>query len=149
MGMGRHGGTQPGMWVATSELPRSPGHTFYDKLNRLLAEADCDRRCEELCEPYYADDVGRPGIPPGVYFRMLFVGYFEGLNAQRARIEEIFAQDGGAAAQAAASGPGDRGVDLHLRGGGVQPRPHPQSHGGGDVRWKAEPGRDDANDLST
>ena len=84
MGMGRYGGTQPGMWVATSELPRSPGHTFYDKLNRLLAEADFDRRCEELCEPYYADDVGRPGIPPGVYFRMLFVGYFEGLGAQRA-----------------------------------------------------------------
>jgi transposase len=82
--MGRHGGTQPGMWVATSELPRSPGHTFYDKLNRLLAEADFDRRCEELCEPYYADEVGRPGIPPGVYFRMLFVGYFESLNAQRA-----------------------------------------------------------------
>jgi IS5 family transposase len=72
------------MWVATSELPRSPGHTFYDKLNRLLAEADFDRRCEELCEPYYADEVGRPGIPPGVYFRMLFVGYFESLNAQRA-----------------------------------------------------------------
>lgn len=84
MGLGRHGGTQPGMWVATKELPRSPGHTFYDKLNRLLAEADFDRRCEELCAPYYADDVGRPGIPPGVYFRMLFVGYFEGLAAQRA-----------------------------------------------------------------
>jgi transposase len=84
MGMGRHGGTQPGMWVATQELPRSPGHTFYDKLNRLLAEADFDRRCEELCAPYYADDVGRPSIPPGVYFRMLFVGYFEGLTAQRA-----------------------------------------------------------------
>ena len=84
MGMGRHGGTQAGMWVATQELPRSPGHTFYDKLNRLLAEADFDRRCEELCAPYYADDVGRPSIPPGVYFRMLFVGYFEGLNAQRA-----------------------------------------------------------------
>jgi transposase len=72
------------MWVAASELPRSPGHTFYDKLNRLLAEADFDRRCEELCAPYYADGTGRPSIPPGVYFRMLFVGYFEGLNAQRA-----------------------------------------------------------------
>jgi transposase len=84
MGMGRYGGTQPGMWVATHELPRSPGHTFYDKLNRLLAEADFDRRCEELCAPYYADEVGRPSIPPGIYFRMLFVGYFEGLNAQRA-----------------------------------------------------------------
>ncbi len=84
MGMGRHGGTQPEMWVAASELPRSPGHTFYDKLNRLLTEADFDRRCEELCAPYYADGTGRPSIPPGVYFRMLFVGYFEGLSAQRA-----------------------------------------------------------------
>jgi transposase len=84
MGMGRHGGTQPEMWVAASELPRSPGHTFYDKLNRLLAEADFDRRCEELCAPYYAEGTGRPSIPPGVYFRMLFVGYFEGFNAQRA-----------------------------------------------------------------
>ena len=70
--------------MATQELPRSPGHTFYDKLNCLLAEADFDRRCEALCAPYYAEDVGRPSIPPGVYFRMLFVGYFEGLNAQRA-----------------------------------------------------------------
>jgi len=49
-----------------------------------LAEADFDRRCEELCALYYADDLGRPSIPPGVYFRMRFVGYFEGLTAQRA-----------------------------------------------------------------
>jgi transposase len=82
--MGRNGGTQPEMWVAVSELPRSPGHTFYDKLNRLLDEAEFDRRCEELCAPYYAEGTGRPSIPPGVYFRMLFVGYFEGLSAQRA-----------------------------------------------------------------
>ena len=84
MGLGRYGGNQPGMWVATTELPRSPGHVFYEKLNRLLAETDFDRRCEELCAPYYADEIGRPSIPPGVYFRMLFVGYFEGLDAQRA-----------------------------------------------------------------
>jgi transposase len=84
MGMGRHGGTQPEMWVAATELPRSPGHTFYDKLNQLLAEAAFDRRCEAMCAPYYAEGTGRPGIPPGVYFRMLFVGYFEGLSAQRA-----------------------------------------------------------------
>jgi transposase len=72
------------MWIATHELPRSPGHVFYEKLNRLLAEADFDRQCEELCAPYYADTVGRPSIPPGVYCRMLFVGYFEGLDSQRA-----------------------------------------------------------------
>jgi transposase len=72
------------MWVAATELPRSPGHSFYEKLNRLLAEADFDRQVEALCRPYYDDEVGRPSIPPGVYFRMLFVGYFEGVNAQRA-----------------------------------------------------------------
>jgi transposase len=83
MGLGRREGKQGGMWVATMELPRSPGHVFYEKLNRLLAEADFDRRCEEICAPYYADELGRPSIPPGVYFRMLFVGYFEGLNSQR------------------------------------------------------------------
>ena len=84
MGMGRRGEMQPEMWVAATELPRSPGHTFYDKLNELLAAAAFDRRCEEMCAPYYAEGTGRPGIPPGVYFRMLFVGYFEGLSAQRA-----------------------------------------------------------------
>ena len=82
MGMGRQGGTQPGMWVATTELPRSPGHTFYEKLNQLLAEAG-SIGLEELCAP-----VLRRGHRPaehsaGLYFRMLFVGYFEGLTAQR------------------------------------------------------------------
>jgi transposase len=84
MGMGRHGSMQPEMWVAASELPRSPGHSFYDQLNQLLDEAAFDRRCEDLCAPYYAAGTGRPSIAPGVYFRMLFVGYFEGLSAQRA-----------------------------------------------------------------
>lgn len=67
----------------TTELPRSPGHVFYDKLNRVLAEAEFDKFVEELCEPYYADRIGRPGIPPGIYFRMVFVGYFEGIDSQR------------------------------------------------------------------
>lgn len=84
MGLGRRESKQSGMWVTTRELPRSPGHVFYEKLNRLLAEAEFDRRCEALCAPYYADAVGRPSIPPGVYCRMLFVGYFEGLDSQRA-----------------------------------------------------------------
>jgi transposase len=84
MALGRREAVQEEMWVAAKDLPRSPGHVFYTKLNALLAEADFDRRVEALCEPYYADDVGRPGIPPGVYFRMLFVGFFEGLGSQRA-----------------------------------------------------------------
>jgi IS5 family transposase len=84
MALGRREPFQSEMWVAAKDLPRSAGHVFYTKLNQLLAEADFDRRVEELCRPYYADDVGRPSIPPGMYFRMLFVGFFEGLGAQRA-----------------------------------------------------------------
>ena len=84
MALGRREATQSEMWVAAKDLPRSPGHVFYTKLNALLAEADFDRRVEGLCEPYYAEDVGRPGVPPGVFFRMLFVGFFEGLGSQRA-----------------------------------------------------------------
>jgi transposase len=72
------------LWVPIHELPRSPGHTFYDKLNQLLAESDFDRHVEDLCQPHYAASVGRPSLPPGVYFRMLLVGYFEALDSQRA-----------------------------------------------------------------
>jgi transposase len=64
-------------------LPRSPGHVFYRKLNRLLSEGGFDRWIEALCEPHYCRGKGRPSVPPGVYFRMLLVGYFEGINSQR------------------------------------------------------------------
>ncbi len=74
---------QTELWIASGDLPRSGGHPFYEKLNGLLAETDFDDYVEQLCRPYYAEDLGRPGIPPGVYFRMLFIGYFEGLDSQR------------------------------------------------------------------
>jgi transposase len=64
-------------------LPKSPGHPFFQKLNAVLAEADFDRWIEGLCQPYYAEKLGRPSIPPGVYFRMILVGYFEGIGSQR------------------------------------------------------------------
>ncbi len=84
MGMGhRPEQQQADFWIATSELPTAPGHVFYDKLNALLAEAGFDRHVEDLCQPYYADGKGRDSIPPGIYFRMLLVGYFEGLDSQR------------------------------------------------------------------
>ena len=83
MALGRRRREEQELWVATTELPKSPGHVFYGKLNALLAEADFDRFVEELCREFYADAVGRPGIPPGVYFRMLLVGYFEGIGSQR------------------------------------------------------------------
>jgi transposase len=83
MALGKRKGEDQMTWVATSDLPRSPGHPFYEKLNRLLAEASFDRFAEALCAPYYAETLGAPSIPPGVYFRMLFVGYFEGIDSQR------------------------------------------------------------------
>ena len=83
MALGKHREEQQEMWVATTNLPRSVGHIFYRKLNRLLAEADFDRTVEEMCEPYYHAHLGRPSIPPGVYFRMLLVGYYEGIGSQR------------------------------------------------------------------
>lgn len=84
MALGHHAQEeQQSFWIATHELPRSAGHVFYCKLNHLLREAGFDEFVESLCEPYYHDRLGRPGIPPGVYFRMLLVGYFEGLGSQR------------------------------------------------------------------
>ena len=74
---------QDELFITADRIPRSPGHVFYQKVNRLLADGSFDRWVEELCEPFYADHRGRPGIPPGVYFRMLLVGYFEGIGSQR------------------------------------------------------------------
>jgi transposase len=70
--------------IAVQDLPPPPAHPFYQRLNAVLEEAAFDPFVEDLCRPYYADAIGRPGIPPGVYFRMRFVGYFEGLDSQRA-----------------------------------------------------------------
>ena len=74
---------QEDLFVMADKLPRSPGHVFYQKLNQLLLEAGFDAWVEKLCEPCYADGRGRPGVPPGTYFRMLLVGYFEGIGSQR------------------------------------------------------------------
>jgi hypothetical protein len=71
-------------WIATATLAPAPANPFYQRLNEILQEADFDTFVEDLCRPYYADGIGRRGIPPGIYFRMLFVGYFEGLGSQRA-----------------------------------------------------------------
>jgi transposase len=85
MAMGRREGEQSALWVAGPSLARSPGHRFYETLNGLLSEANFDRRVEALCAPYFEmeDKRGRPSIAPGVYFRMLFVGYFEGIESER------------------------------------------------------------------
>jgi transposase len=73
------------LFVTSGDLPKSLGHPFYAKLNQLLAEAGFDSFVESACAPFYdaGDAGGRPGVPPGNYFRMLFVGYFEGIDSQR------------------------------------------------------------------
>lgn len=83
MALGKRQQEQQGFWICTSELPGSPGHPFYRKLNNILAEAGFDRWIEERCRPYYAEKLGRPSLPPGTYFRMILVGYFEGIASQR------------------------------------------------------------------
>ena len=83
MGLGKRKQEQQEAWVATTDLPKSPGHPFYRKLNYLLAEAGFDTWLESLCRPYYAAGQGRDSIPPGTYFRMILIGYFEGLASQR------------------------------------------------------------------
>ena len=74
---------QQDLWVPTHKLPRSAGHPFYRALNGRLSRAGFDRFVEDLCAPYYAETLGRPSVPPGIYFRMLMVGYFEGIGSQR------------------------------------------------------------------
>jgi len=71
------------MWLATSDLPKSPGHPFYQRLNVVLDEAGFDRFAEKSCERFYAGQVGRPSLLPGRYFRLLLLGYFEGLDSER------------------------------------------------------------------
>ncbi len=72
------------MWVASVDLPRGGGHPFYEQLNRVLDEAGFDAFVESQCAKFYADGVGRPSLAPGRYFRMLLLGYFEGLDSERA-----------------------------------------------------------------
>lgn len=83
MAMGRRKvDRQEAMWIPAGSVT-SPGHPFYRALNRLLAAHGFDRHVEGLCERFYAKGNGRPGTPPGVYFRLLLVGYFEGIGSER------------------------------------------------------------------
>ena len=83
MGMGRRKHRQDTLWVATAELPRTAGHVFYERVNRILNEREFDRFVEDACEKFYAAVMGRPSLAPGKYFRMLLVGYFEGIDSER------------------------------------------------------------------
>jgi transposase len=83
MALGRQKDRQAELMVGWAELPRSPGHAFYDRLQAVLVEAGFDRFAESACAPYYASGRGRPSLPPGRYFRMHLVGYFEGIDSER------------------------------------------------------------------
>ena len=79
----RSKGHQQSLWVATQDLPRSAGHPFYEALNAELRTAGFDEFVEERCRKFYAEGHGRPSLAPAIYFRMLLVGYFEGIDSER------------------------------------------------------------------
>jgi transposase len=81
--MGREGDRQGDLIVTWAEMPRSPGHVFYDRLQEVLLAGGFDGFVETACQPYYAPKLGAPSLPPGRYFRMHMVGYFEGIASER------------------------------------------------------------------
>ncbi len=83
MAMGRQGDRQGDLMVTWSEMPRSPGHVFYDRLQQVLVGAGFDSFVEDACRAYYARTMGAPSVPPGRSFRMHMVGYFEGIDSER------------------------------------------------------------------
>src|SRR3954463_8489212 len=83
MGRRRKRIRQGPLWTPTHALPASASHPFYRKLNQLLDERHFDEVVERMCERFYAEMMGRPGLAPGIYFRLLMVGYFEGIDSER------------------------------------------------------------------
>src|SRR5271155_168129 len=85
MAMGKRKARQESLFITTDQLTPSAGHPFYQKLNQLLDEAGFDQWVEARCASFYSqkETRGQPSLPPGIYFRMLLVGYFEDLDSQR------------------------------------------------------------------
>jgi transposase len=84
MAMGKRRARQQALWVAATELPRSRGHVFYEPVNAMLMKEGFDAFAEKECLRFYkSETMGRPSIAPGVYFRMLLIGYFEGIDSER------------------------------------------------------------------
>src|ERR671929_1698098 len=81
--MGPQGERQGALMLTWSEMPRSPGHVFYDRLQQVLVDAGFDGFVEDACQAFYARTMGAPSVPPGRYFRMHMVGYFEGIDSER------------------------------------------------------------------
>jgi transposase len=83
MGRRKDRARTPGLWIATNELPATGGHPFYQRLNHILDAHTFDEFVEGQCAPFYAEKVGRPSLTPGMYFRLLLIGYFEGIDSER------------------------------------------------------------------
>src|SRR5258707_15858984 len=85
MGMGtrKQRQRQEQLWITHTELAEAPGHPFYKRLNELLDGEKFDEFCERECAQFYAKNNGRPSLTPGTYFRLLLVGYFEGIDSER------------------------------------------------------------------
>ena len=83
MGTRKHRQRQEQLWVTHTELATGPGHPFYQRLNELLDNERFDDFCEGECARFYADSNGRPSLTPGTYFRLLLIGYFEGIDSER------------------------------------------------------------------
>lgn len=74
---------QEDLWVAYTDMAVGPGHPFYVRLNEVLDSEGFDGFVEKLCARFYAEKLGRPGLTPGIYFRSLMIGYFEGIESER------------------------------------------------------------------
>lgn len=83
MAMGKRGRERQDSWLSTADLPQSPGHPFYERLNKILDANDFDRFAESRCRKFYAAKLGRPSLAPAMYFRLLLIGYFEGIESER------------------------------------------------------------------
>ncbi len=82
MGSRRRRRPEP-MWIPSAALAQPASHPFYSRLNQVLDEGEFDAFVESLCAKFYAENVGRPGLAPGMYFRSLLIGYFEGIDSER------------------------------------------------------------------
>jgi hypothetical protein len=128
MSLGRQRERQADMLVSWAEMPRSPGHVFYDKLQAVLIAADFDAFVETQCAKDYAPRRGRPSLPPGRYFRMLLIGYFEGIDSERGLESRCADSSGGLQQPNAATLRGSSpGIQASCRTGGAWLCPDPRS----------------------
>ncbi|MBI4471130.1 MAG: transposase [Acidobacteria bacterium] len=87
---------QETLWIPTGQIAKPPAHPFYKRLNTILVEHQFDDFVEKICSKFYAPKMGRPGLAPGIYFRLLLIGYFEGLDSERGIALNIIRAEGAA-----------------------------------------------------